>query len=312
MTCTSVHNAYEDRVSISIHVYGASIGRFPGMYSTSPVRQGFRVGVLNATRAQPLGREPVMTIAPQLIIARQAEVTRLTLNRTEHGNALSSALVHAIMAAIEQAYLDGTALLVISGAAGIFAQDSDLSDLDVQSDDLLLARLIRIGLMLQKIHGAPFATLALAQGRVIGAGADLFAACEERWIVGNAALEFPVNFCLVLGTARLARLVGPTTARRWAGAGAVIEGDAALQSNLATARMEVGEAETALDQLVASMPRLDPLTRAAIRRTTLDRGEAGQAEDLASLVRSAARPGLKSRIHAYRNTIIEEAKRTGA
>ena len=250
--------------------------------------------------------------ASELIVERQAHVTRLSLNRGERGNALSPALVQAISAALEVAHEDGTRLLVIGSARGHFCTGLDLSDLDAQTDDTLLARAVRIELMLQQLHTAPFATLALASGRVMGAGADLFAACESRWIVGRATFAFPgAGFGLVLGTARLAALVGPERACQWVGTGSAIDADAALHANFASARYTVEETPSAVQGLADSMLRLDLVTHAAIRRASLERGEAGLAADLAALVMSAARPGLKTRIAAYRRASQQSAN-TGA
>ena len=143
---------------------------------------------------------------------REAHVLHLQLNRPEKGNALSTLLVQALTETLETATRDPELrLLVLSGAGRHFCTGFDLSDLDHETDDSLLARFTRVELMLQAVHGAPFATLALAHGRTLGAGADLFAACSERWIVGDASFAFPgAGFGLVLGTSRLASLVGAT------------------------------------------------------------------------------------------------------
>src|SRR3546814_5165189 len=53
---------------------------------------------------------------------------------------------------------------------------------------------------------------------LIGAGADMFVACQRRIVVGEAAFRFPgAAFGLVLGTGRLARLVGSASACDWVG-----------------------------------------------------------------------------------------------
>ncbi len=45
------------------------------------------------------------------LVTREGEVTRLTLDRAAKANALSSALVEALLAAVEAAHHDGTRLL---------------------------------------------------------------------------------------------------------------------------------------------------------------------------------------------------------
>ena len=257
--------------------------------------------------------------APELQVSRDGALTRVWLNRPEAANALSPALVEALSGALEVAAGDGTRLLAICSSGKHFCTGFDLSNLDDQSDDLLLARLVRIELMLQRLQAAPFATVAIASGRVVGAGADIFAACESRWIAGAATFAFPgAGFGLVLGTGRLGALVGSSVARDWVSSGRTIDTDSALSSGLATFRAEPPEVDASLFALSESMLRLDAWTHAAVRRASLARGDAGQAADLAALVESAARPGLKARIMAYRqaatvarSTSSEQAMRQG-
>lgn len=242
-----------------------------------------------------------MTASAELIATREGGITRLSLNRPDKGNALSPSLVESISDALDTARGDGTRLLVLSSTSKHFCTGFDLADLPTQTDDSLMARLVRIELMLQRVHTAPFATLALASGRAMGAGADLFAACESRWIVGAASFAYPgAGFGVVLGTARLTDLVGASQARNWVCAGKTIDTEEALRSGLATARHTQDEANSATLILGASMARLDIATHEAMRTASLARGSAGGHHDLSALVRSASRPGLKARIEAYR------------
>ncbi|MBN9405078.1 MAG: enoyl-CoA hydratase/isomerase family protein [Burkholderiales bacterium] len=242
----------------------------------------------------------------ELISRRDGDVLHLQLNRPDKGNALSASLVGALAEAVEAATRDAQLrLLVLSGAGRHFCTGFDLSDLDHETDDSLLARFTRVELMLQAVHTAPFTTLALAHGRTMGAGADLFAACSERWIVGDASFAFPgAGFGLVLGTARLADGVGATRAAEWIESGTAIDASAACASGLATRRSETEDTQAELERLRARVSRLDGATQrsihAAIAASRHPRGPAGGAEDLARLVRSAARPGLRERIVAYR------------
>ncbi|WP_295529596.1 enoyl-CoA hydratase/isomerase family protein [uncultured Pseudacidovorax sp.] len=241
-----------------------------------------------------------------LRIRREGDVLELRLMRPERGNALSATLV----ARLHEAVMDASAepqlrLLVLSGEGRHFCTGFDLSALDAETDDSLLARFTRVELLLQAVHAAPFPTLALAQGRTMGAGADLFAACSERWIVGDASFAFPgAAFGLVLGTTRLAGQVGPALASAWIEGGAVIDAAAALAAGLATRHIEATQLASAMAALQARGARLDLPTQraihAAVGAARRPRGDEGDAQDLARLVRSAARPGLRQRIAAYR------------
>ncbi len=238
-------------------------------------------------------------------VSREDGIVHIRLNRPEKGNALSAALVAAIGAAVQQARQEPTRLMVLSGEGRHFCTGFDLSMLEHETDDSLLARFTRVELMLQAIHTAPFPTLALAHGRTMGAGADIFCACSERWIVDDAQFAFPgAGFGLVLGTARLAEAVGASIAHRWIETGETIPAEAALSHALAQRRVAGAGLADDLNVRYAAARRLDATTHAAIHAATeysrRPRAASGAAADLAALVASAARAGLKDRIQAYR------------
>ena len=244
--------------------------------------------------------------APELLSTREGHVLHLRLNRPDKGNALSASLVQALGEAVAAASQDADLrLLMLSGAGRHFCTGFDLSDLDSETDDSLLARFTRVELLLQAVHAAPFRTLALARGRTMGAGADLFAACTERWIVDDATFAFPGSgFGLVLGTTRLTEQVGATTAMRWLEGGATLDTTAALSSGLANLHTTADGLAAEQARLVERVHRLDAATQRGIHQAIdaarRPRGDAGDAADLVRLVRSAARPGLRDRIAAYR------------
>ncbi|MBN9474215.1 MAG: hypothetical protein ABS43_28335 [Bordetella sp. SCN 67-23] len=221
-------------------------------------------------------------------------VRRLLLDRPSCGNALSADLVAALAEAIDACIRDDVRRLVIEGAGRHFCTGMDLSGLDEETDDSLLARFVRIELLLQAVHQAPFETVAIAHGRAAGAGADLFAACRRRLIRGDASFAFPgaAGFGLVLGTRRLATLVGGDTAQAWIRSGCWIEADEALAAGLAHARIDAVES---LEVPSAHPP--DTRTQLLLDQAMQDPRTADL--DLALLARSAARPGLKQRIQEY-------------
>ena len=91
-----------------------------------------------------------------LIVKRDGPVTSLTLNRAEKANALSAELVESLIEAVDSAYDDGTRLLAIDASGPHFCAGFDFSDLETSSDAELALRFIRIEVLLQSIHHAPF------------------------------------------------------------------------------------------------------------------------------------------------------------
>lgn len=243
-----------------------------------------------------------------LIVQRDSGVTTLTLNRPDLGNALGPGLVESLIAESGQAIADGAVhTLVLRGAGRHFCTGLDLSDLDTVSDGELLLRLVRIETLLSMWWHAPLRTVALAHGRTWGAGADLFAVCEQRVAAENTTLRFPgAQFGIVLGTRRLAERIGADAARRVVLEGAEFDARAALAAglvsvvgNLLTQPVPPAQPTVPTQPTVPVVPVMpvDRVTAAAIRAAT--RADHRDA-DLAALVRSAAAPGLRARIAAYR------------
>ena len=224
------------------------------------------------------------------------------LDRPEKGNALSAPAVDALRAAIDAAIADPAIhTLVLRGRGRHFCTGFDLSGLEGESDATLRARFIALEELLQAVWHAPVRTIAMATGRAWGAGADLFASCDIRACTPDATLRFPgTAFGIVLGTRRLVELIGWDRARALVTEGATHDAAAALAAGLATDLVE-GDIEEWL-ALRCRPPVADRVTLAAIREAA--RPDC-RAADLASLDRSASRPGLAQRIDHYRKSLTK-------
>ena len=111
-----------------------------------------------------------------LLVKKRGTTLTLTLNYSRRRNALSAHLVENLTNAIAIAYRDNTRLVVLRGVGENFSAGFDISGYEDESEGDLVLRFIRIEQLLQKIHWAPFDTLALASGRNVGAGVDLISA----------------------------------------------------------------------------------------------------------------------------------------
>ncbi|WP_421993567.1 enoyl-CoA hydratase/isomerase family protein [Roseococcus sp.] len=230
---------------------------------------------------------------------RDGAVATLWLDRPDRGNALGAEIVEALSLAFDDAVATGARLIVLRGAGKHFCTGLDLGDLDAISDGDLALRILRIELLLQKVHGAPVTTMAIGNGRIFGAGADLFAACDHRVALEEAKFSFPgPAFGLVLGTARLGALVGDAPARALLLRGAPVDAPAALALGLATT---IGGADAAVAAAARDAERLDPATVAMLHARTRHADDDG---DLAALARSMARPGLVQRVKDYRAKML--------
>jgi enoyl-CoA hydratase/carnithine racemase len=227
-------------------------------------------------------------------------VATLWLEHGERGNALSAVMVETLLPLVQAAGADiAVHTLLLRSRGRHFCTGFDLGDLETQSDGDLLARFVRIEMLLDAIWRAPMRTIALCAGRAWGAGADLFAACDLRLAVQGSRYAFPgAGFGLVLGTRRLAARVGMQRTHALTCEGEILDAAQALQAGLAShAAATPEEAETLLATL--SRPPAAPRTTVAALRAAALADTHGDA-DLAALVRSAAGPGLKQRIMQYR------------
>jgi enoyl-CoA hydratase/carnithine racemase len=234
----------------------------------------------------------------ELLTARSGAVTVLTLNRPDKANALNAPLVDALTAAVDAAHRDGTRLLVLKGAGRNFCAGFDFGGYENASEGDLLLRFARIEILLQSVYHAPFATLALAQGKNFGAGVDLVLACSGRIAAPDAQFRMPgLKFGLQLGTRRLAARVGGDAARALLATSRTFNADEGLRTGF-------------LDQIAMQDLWAERIERAAADAQLLSASAAARlhaailadtrAADLADLVRSALEPGLKDRIREYR------------
>jgi methylglutaconyl-CoA hydratase len=150
------------------------------------------------------------------------QVAVITINRADKRNALSRALIDALLAAFARAQGDGGVRCVVLTAAGsVFCAGMDLAELQesvdapremnpVWDDALRLARLYDL------IYTLPKPTIAAVQGAAVAGGAGLVAVCDLAVAVPDAKFGYPeVRRGLVAAMVmpHLMRHVGERTAR---------------------------------------------------------------------------------------------------
>jgi enoyl-CoA hydratase/carnithine racemase len=224
---------------------------------------------------------------------------QLTLNRPNSANALSPDLTEALIQTITHS--SNTRLCVLRGAGRHFCAGFDLSDLENLSDGDLLWRFLRIETLLQAVHHAPFPVVALGHGQMVGAGADLFAACWRRIVAPDAKFRMPGwNFELALGTRRLTNLIGQDAARDLLIDTKALAAEASLACGLATDLARQEEWPALIEVLRQRATVLSPLALKNLLDLTANDS---RNDDIAAIVMTAGRPGLRDRVIAYRDRI---------
>jgi len=239
---------------------------------------------------------------------KTGRIVEITLNRPQAGNAFDLSLIEAVIEALDNIDEATCDTIVFRGEGKGFCGGLDLSELASENDATLFWRLTRIEIMLQKVASMPQRTVALAHRFAFGAGADLFAACRQRYAAVDTKFAFPgVRFGIALGTGRLARRVGPDAAHRLLTATTPITLDQALDTGLAQKESAINEWPALIEQMAAETSSLDP-RMSQIVAERLNPGK--DDEDMAALVRSAAIPGLKNAIADYAATVAAARKRS--
>ncbi|MES1953828.1 enoyl-CoA hydratase/isomerase family protein [Salinisphaera hydrothermalis] len=246
--------------------------------------------------------------APPIRVTRDGTTTQVVLARPDKRNALSAELVEALIETVATAERDGTRLLTLRGEGKNFSAGFDFSGFENESEGDLLRRFVRIEQLLQALAHASFDTVAYAHGRNFGAGVDLLAVCNRRWASPEASFRMPgLGFGLVLGSRRFADIVGADWAREVLHDGVTFDAVTARERGFVTDLVAAENVATRLNAVAApdlSADAADRLFR-VVRRDTRD-------ADMAELVASAAEPGLKDRMRAYREAAAAQAQQKKA
>ena len=232
-----------------------------------------------------------------VVLDKQADCWVVTLNRPDKRNALNAELVEDLIEVVEQAQAEKPSLLVLRGEGKNFSAGFDFTDWEEASEGDLLWRFVRIEQLLQMLQALPILTMALAHGKNFGAGVDLMAVCKHRVAAEDATFRMPgLKFGLVLGTRRLARLVGVQTARQIQQVAKTLNASEAHTTGLVSVLAEPQTWPHFIEQQGDIAASLTPKARASLYRVLEDNTD---AQDMADLVRSVTEPGLKDRIAKY-------------
>jgi len=172
-------------------------------------------------------------------LEQHGDAVVLRLVSDDSFNRLSSALVQAMTATVEELALRPSSRLVITGNEHFFSAGADLNEIAA----LTGPQALRFAQMGQRLMNAvakfPARTIAAIHGYCMGGGLDLALACDRR-IVGPHALFGHRGAALGLvtgwgGTQRLPRLIGRARALQMFLAAEKVDAKRALEIGLADA-----------------------------------------------------------------------------
>ncbi len=149
---------------------------------------------------------------PLLLSERHDGVLRLTLNRPGARNALSSALMRALLDALEHAAMDhGVRVIVIAANGPVFSAGHDLREMTEaravrdHGKEAFAALFTQCSKLMQTIVAHPRPIIAEVQGVATAAGCQLVASCDLAVAADTAKFATPgVNIGLFCSTPMVA------------------------------------------------------------------------------------------------------------
>ncbi|EKE44512.1 hypothetical protein OCGS_1350 [Oceaniovalibus guishaninsula JLT2003] len=184
----------------------------------------------------------------RITATRQGGILRLTLDRPDKANALTAAMLTALLAELRNA-TEADRAVVLAGAGGTFSAGADLGE---AADGLATSGLWED--VSRAVADLPGLSIAALNGPCAGGAMGMALACDLRIATRQARFFYPV---LRLGylpqpsdPARLAALVGPARARLILLGGARIDAAEALTIGLVDRLCD--DPDAAVDELSAA------------------------------------------------------------
>lgn len=238
--------------------------------------------------------------APGVHVADSHGGRTVTIDRPERANALTTAMLQTIAAAVDGAAAAGLGAIVLTGAGGRFSAGVDLEELTGTVADLAVDE--AIGQTADAIAASPLVTVAAVDGAAFGAAVELARTCDLVVASRRARFAIPaVRLGLLYRPQAIARLH-----RRIGGAAARVvmlgeELDASLAARLGLVDRVVDEPLTdAVTALVERLGRAVPDAVAATKSL------------LAELDGGADETTVAERFEPVRRRLLESPSRRAA
>jgi methylglutaconyl-CoA hydratase len=211
------------------------------------------------------------------LVLRQAQgaVVVLTMNRPDHRNALSRALVAQLLDAVDELSVAvAVRAVVLTGTGPSFCAGMDLKeaaamDATPEAEHATVATLLEFADLLQRVHTMPKPVVAAVNGDALAGGAGLMTACDFVVAAATAKIGYPeVRRGMVASIVLhdLVRQVGDRRARELLLSGALISTDVAQSWGLVN---RVAAPEICLDEAIRLAEKLSegaPMAQATVKR----------------------------------------------
>jgi len=200
---------------------------------------------------------------PILLCQLDGAIARLTLNDPGRANALSEAMIAALVTALAELGADPAVRVIVLGATGkVFCAGHDLAELRVGEDTAAHEALFaRCSDLMLAIVACPKPVIARVQGAAVAAGCQLVASCDLAFAVDTA--RFAVSginlglFCSTPGVA-VARAVGRKDALDLLLTGRFASAAEAVSMGLINRAVPASDLDAAVDEAAAAIAAKPP------------------------------------------------------
>jgi len=186
-------------------------------------------------------------------VEREGPVARIFLNRPEKANALNSAALEELRAAVAALEPDEALRVVVLGGRGkTFCGGADVAELKSLNAATAGPFVEKIHNVCKAIRELPVPVVAAVHGAVIGAGLEIAAACDLRIAAEGTKFAMPevrLGIPSVVEAALLPRLVGSGRAAWLMLTGEAIDARRALEWGLIE---EIGDGKGLVQKLLAA------------------------------------------------------------
>jgi enoyl-CoA hydratase len=251
-----------------------------------------------------------------ILVDTQGVITTITFNRPKALNALNSATLQELDAAISSLPKETRALIITGGAEKAFVAGADIAEMAGQSAEQGKVFGALGQNTLRKLEHLPFVTIAAVNGFALGGGLELAMACDLIYASEKARMGQPeVNLGIIPGfggTQRLARLIGAQLAREMIFTADLIDAQAAKARGLVCDVFPHAELLPRVRKIAENIASKGPLAIAVSKRILgagldldIDAGLKLETDSFSALFNSADRKEgmaafLEKRVAAFR------------
>jgi len=200
-------------------------------------------------------------------------VLTLTLDRPDKRNAIDTAMIEALHAALERAELDaGVRVVVVRGAGKDFCAGADLAELLESADrspEENRAHAQRLGDVFVRMRELPKPVVAAVHGRAFAGGCGLATACDIVLAASDAQFGYPEvrrGFVPAMVMAMLRRAVGEKVAFDLVATGRILPAEEARAVGLVSRVVGSDTFEANVQDVVTGLATQSPSALALIKR----------------------------------------------